>query len=143
MLIRVKETKTECETMKKKTIDELFEFFFSLTLATIDLLVSLALFGSNLIVAGVVASVNILLLPFFIITTFDEAFRDPKESIAYGVSYLAIIDFAIVYTYSTETLPPVLLATALILTTLVLYWLDVKAEESGLEHHSRHYSSSS
>ena len=129
--------------MKKETIDKLFELFLALTLATIDLLVSFALFGSNLIVAGIVASVNILLLPFFLITTFDEVFRNPKESIAYGVSYLAIIDFAIVYTYSTETLPPVLLATALILTTLVLYWLGVKAEDSRLERRSRHYSSSS
>mgnify|MGYP001770713658 CR=1 FL=1 len=112
---------------KKEIIDNLFIAFSFITVISVDSMVSFSLFGP---LAGLIVFVaNLLPLPMFLITTFDESLRNPKESFAYGIEYIVAIDAAIIYTYSIKYLPQVMLATSLILVTLLLYWLRVRLEE--------------
>lgn len=114
--------------MKKEIINKLLIAFSSITIILIDVMISFAIFG--LLAGSIVAIANLLLLPMFLITTFDGSLRNMKESFTYGIEYIFAIDTAIIYTYSTKYLPQVLLTTSLVIITLVLYWLHIKLENS-------------
>ena len=112
--------------MKKEIIDNLFIAFAVLTIITIDVMISFSIFG--LYAGTIVAINNLLLLPRFLVATFDNNVRNKKESFTYGVEYLIIIDLAIIDVYSMKYLIQILLVTSLIIITLVLYWLHVDSE---------------
>ena len=64
--------------MKKEIVNKLLIAFSSITIISIDVMISFALFG--LLAGSIVAIANLLLLPMFLITTFDGSLRNMKES---------------------------------------------------------------